>query len=170
MARNRAHQPHRRNTHCMTAIPEGTNLTEEEIQEFREAFNIFDRDGSGSITAKELAIAMRSLGKNPTDEELERMMTEVDVDGNGELDFDEFCDLMSRNKKDVTSHKAIEEAFKVFDKEGKGSIPREYFRHIMTTMGERLTDEEVDEMLDEADADGDGEIDILEFTSMISQS
>jgi len=41
-----------------------------------------------------------------------------------------------------------------------GSIPREYFRHIMTTMGERLTDEEVDEMLDEADADGDGEIDI----------
>ena len=42
-----------------------------------------------------------------------------------------------------------------------GSIPREYFRHIMTTMGERLTDEEVDEMLDEADADGDGEINII---------
>lgn len=45
-----------------------------------------------------------------------------DIPGNGELDFGEFCDLMSRNKKDVTSHKAIEEAFKVFDKDGKGIL------------------------------------------------
>lgn len=148
----------------------GSNLTEEEIEEYRQAFKIFDRDGSGAITAKELAVAMRSLGQNPTDDELERMVREVDIDGNGELDFEEFCDMMSRTKKDVTSYKAIEEAFKVFDKEEKGSISREYFRHIMTTMGERLTDEEVDEMLDEADADGDGEIDITEFTQMISQS
>ena len=65
---------------------------------------------------------------------------------------------MCKTKKDVTSYDAIREAFKVFDKEGKGSIPREEFRHIMTTLGERLTDEEVDEMLDDADADGDGEI------------
>ena len=65
---------------------------------------------------------------------------------------------MCRTKKAETSYDAIREAFKVFDKEGKGSIPREEFRHIMTTLGERLTDEEVDEMLDDADADGDGEI------------
>ncbi|KAH3844309.1 hypothetical protein DPMN_086567 [Dreissena polymorpha] len=42
--------------------------------------------------------------------------------GNQELDFDEFCELMSKTKKDVTSYKAIEEAFKVFDKEGKGRL------------------------------------------------
>ncbi|WAR19961.1 CALM-like protein [Mya arenaria] len=97
-------------------------------------------------------------------------LSEEEVQGNQELDFEEFCELMSKTKKDVTSYKAIEEAFKVFDKDGKGSIPREYFRHIMTTMGERLNDDEVDEMLDEADADGDGEINIQEFTAMISQS
>ncbi|KAH3844321.1 calmodulin-A-like [Dreissena polymorpha] len=146
------------------------NFTEEELAEYKEAFNIFDRDGSGAISNKELGIALRSLGLNPSDDELTRMIHEVDKDGNEELDFDEFCELMSKTKKDVTSYKAIEEAFKVFDKEGKGSIPREYFRHVMTTMGERLTDEEVDEMLDTADADGDGEIDIQEFTSMISQN
>ena len=78
--------------------------------------------------------------------------------GNGELDFEEFIEFMCRTKKVETSYDAIREAFKVFDKEGKGSIPREEFRHIMTTLGERLTDEEVDEMLDDADADGDGEI------------
>ncbi|XP_052769116.1 calmodulin-A-like isoform X2 [Mya arenaria] len=147
-----------------------SKLSEEEVQEYREAFNIFDRDGSGAISIKELEIAMRSLGQNPNEEELERMIKEVDKDGNQELDFEEFCELMSKTKKDVTSYKAIEEAFKVFDKDGKGSIPREYFRHIMTTMGERLNDDEVDEMLDEADADGDGEINIQEFTAMISQS
>ncbi|XP_052769115.1 calmodulin-A-like isoform X1 [Mya arenaria] len=151
-------------------IAEFSKLSEEEVQEYREAFNIFDRDGSGAISIKELEIAMRSLGQNPNEEELERMIKEVDKDGNQELDFEEFCELMSKTKKDVTSYKAIEEAFKVFDKDGKGSIPREYFRHIMTTMGERLNDDEVDEMLDEADADGDGEINIQEFTAMISQS
>ena len=49
--------------------------------EYREAFKIFDRDGSGTITSRELAIAMRSLGQNPSEDQLEKMMTEVDIDG-----------------------------------------------------------------------------------------
>ena len=85
-------------------------------------------------------------------------MIKITLPGNGELDFEEFIEFMCRTKKAETSYDAIREAFKVFDKEGKGSIPREEFRHIMTTLGERLTDEEVDEMLEDADADGDGEI------------
>ena len=52
------------------------------LPEYREAFNIFDRDGSGTITSKELAIAMRSLGQNPSEDQLEKIMQEVDVDGN----------------------------------------------------------------------------------------
>lgn len=156
--------------HTSTRMTALEKLTNQEIAEYREAFNIFDRDGSGTITSKELAIAMRSLGQNPSEDQLEKIMQEVDVDGNGELDFEEFIEFMCRTKKVETSYDAIREAFKVFDKEGKGSIPREEFRHIMTTLGERLTDEEVDEMLDDADADGDGEIQYEEFTQMISQS
>ena len=69
-------------------------LTDEQIEEFREAFNLFDLDGGGSIDAKELGTVMRSLGQNPPDEELQAMIDEVDEDGGGEIEFDEFCTLM----------------------------------------------------------------------------
>ena len=51
------------------------------FSEYKEAFNLFDRDGSGTITSKELSIAMRSLGQNPSEDELESIMKEVDIDG-----------------------------------------------------------------------------------------
>ena len=63
-------------------------LTEEQIAEFKEAFSLFDKDGDGTITTKELGTVMRSLGQNPTEAELQDMINEVDADG-------EFFDLYS---------------------------------------------------------------------------
>ena len=71
-------------------------LTEEQIAEFKEAFSLFDKDGDGTITTKELGTVMRSLGQNPTEAELQDMINEVDADGNGTIDFPEFCTLMVR--------------------------------------------------------------------------
>lgn len=65
-------------------------LTEEQIAEFKEAFSLFDKDGDGTITSKELGTVMRSLGQNPTEAELQDMINEVDADGNGDIDFPEF--------------------------------------------------------------------------------
>lgn len=79
--------------------------------------------------------------------------------GNGEIDFQEFLLMMAKKMNAVDSEQEIREAFKVFDKEGTGSISSAYLRHIMTTMGDRLSDDEVDEMIQEADIDGDGDID-----------
>ena len=62
-------------------------LTEEQIAEFKEAFSLFDKDGDGTITTKELGTVMRSLGQNPTEAELQDMINEVDADGNGTIDF-----------------------------------------------------------------------------------
>ncbi len=62
-------------------------LSREQIQEFQEAFSLFDKDGSGTITTIELGIVMRSLGQDPTEMELQDMVNEVDTDGNGEIDF-----------------------------------------------------------------------------------
>ena len=64
-------------------------LTEEQIAEFKEAFSLFDKDGDGTITTKELGTVMRSLGQNPTEAELQDMINEVDVDGSGTIDFPE---------------------------------------------------------------------------------
>ena len=63
--------------------------TEEQIAEFKEAFSLFDKDGDGTITTKELGTVMRSLGQNPTEAELQDMVNEVDADGNGTIDFPE---------------------------------------------------------------------------------
>merc|ERR1711898_75185 len=142
-------------------------LTDEQIAEFKEAFSLFDKDGDGTITPKELGTVMRSLGQNPTEAELQDMINEVDVDGSGTIDFPEFLNLMARKMKDTDSEEEIKEAFKVFDKDGNGFISAAELRHIMTNLGEKLTDEEVDEMIREADIDGDGQINYDEFVKIM---
>lgn len=143
-------------------------LTEEQIAEFKEAFSLFDKDGDGTITTKELGTVMRSLGQNPTEAELQDMINEVDADGNGTIDFPEFLTMMARKMKDTDSEEEIREAFRVFDKDGNGFISAAELRHVMTNLGEKLTDEEVDEMIREADIDGDGQVNYEEFVTMMT--
>ncbi|KAJ9070105.1 hypothetical protein DSO57_1011720 [Entomophthora muscae] len=142
-------------------------LTEDQVAEFKEAFSLFDRDGDGSITVKELGTVMRSLGQNPTEAELQALITDIDTDGNGMIDFAEFLTLMARNMKSADSEEEIKEAFKVFDKDGNGFISAAELRHVMTNLGEKLSEKEADEMIREADIDGDGQINYDEFVKML---
>ncbi|KAG2288717.1 hypothetical protein Bca52824_048321 [Brassica carinata] len=142
-------------------------LTDDQISEFKEAFSLFDKDGDGCITTKELGTVMRSLGQNPTEAELQDMINEVDADGNGTIDFPEFLNLMARKMKDTDSEEELKEAFRVFDKDQNGFISAAELRHVMTNLGEKLTDEEVDEMVREADVDGDGQINYDEFVKVM---
>jgi len=142
-------------------------ITHEQIAEFKEAFSLFDKDGDGTITTKELSCVMRSLGQNPTEQELLDMINEVDMDGSGSIDFPEFLTLMSRKMHDNETEEEIKEAFRVFDKNGDGFISKSELRHVMMNLGEKLTDEEVDEMVREADVDGDGKIGYEEFVKMM---
>ncbi|KAL0735359.1 hypothetical protein Bca4012_011569 [Brassica carinata] len=155
-------------------------LTDDQISEFKEAFSLFDKDGDGTlspqifnpvvagcITTKELGTVMRSLGQNPTEAELQDMINEVDADGNGTIDFPEFLNLMARKMKDTDSEEELKEAFRVFDKDQNGFISAAELRHVMTNLGEKLTDEEVDEMIREADVDGDGQINYDEFVKVM---
>lgn len=80
------------------------------------------------------------------------------IAGNGTIDFPEFLTMMARKMKDTDSEEEIREAFRVFDKDGNGFISAAELRHVMTNLGEKLTDEEVDEMIREADIDGDGQV------------
>ncbi|XP_012440358.1 calmodulin [Gossypium raimondii] len=142
-------------------------LTDEQIAEFKEAFSLFDKDGDGCITTKELGTVMRSLGQNPTEAELQGMINEVGADQNGTIDFPEFLNLIARKMKDTESEEELKEAFKVFDKDQNGFISATDLRHAMTNLGEILTDEEVDEMIHEADTDGDGQVNYEEFVRMM---
>lgn len=155
-------------TSC-TSQASAEGLTEEQINEFKEAFSLFDKDGDGCITSKELGTVMRSLGQNPTEAELKDMINEVDADGNGTIDFSEFLSMMVKKMKDADSEDEIKEAFRVFDKDGNGFISAAELRHVMTNLGEKLTDDEVDEMIREADIDGDGQINYQEFVKMMQK-
>ncbi|CAD6570538.1 MAG: N-terminal acetyltransferase A complex catalytic subunit ard1 [Tremellales sp. Tagirdzhanova-0007] len=110
---------------------------------------------------------MRSLGQNPTQAELEDMINEVDADGNNSIDFAEFMTLMARKMHDTDSEEEIREAFKVFDKNNDGHISAAELKHVMTNLGEKLSDAEISEMIREADKDGDGMIDYNEFVTMM---
>ncbi|KAJ3933048.1 MAG: hypothetical protein NXY57DRAFT_1037902 [Lentinula lateritia] len=149
-----------------TKIEHLSSRISEQISEFKEAFSLFDKDGDGTITTKELGTVMRSLGQNPTEAELQEMVNEVDVNGDGTIDFPEFLSMMARKMKDIDSEEEIKEAFRVFDKDGNGFISAAELRHVMTNLGEKLTEEEVDEMMREADQDGNGTIDYNEFVNV----
>lgn len=143
------------------------NLTEEQIAEFKEAFQIFDKDGSGNITTKELGTVMRSLGQNPSEEELKKMIDEVDYNRDGTVDFKEFLGLMARQMKECEAVDELIEAFKVFDRDGNGVITSHELRYVMMNAGEKLTQEEIDDIIREADINNNGNIDYEDFVRMM---
>ena len=124
---------------------------------------------AGTITTTELGTVMRSLGQSPTEEELQEMVNEVDADGSGAIDFQEFLTLLARQMREASGadEEELREAFRVFDQDQNGFISRDELRHVLQNLGERLSDEELAEMLREADVDGDGQINYTEFAKVM---
>ncbi|KAJ1385137.1 EF-Hand 1, calcium-binding site [Sesbania bispinosa] len=142
-------------------------LREEQIGEFLEAFCLFDKDGDGCITIEELGSAIRSVDENPTLEELQIMMNEVDTDGNGTIEFEEFLNLMATKMKETEAEEELKEAFRVFDKDQDGYISPSELRSVLRSIGEKVTEEELEQMIKEADLDGDGLLDYEDFVRMM---
>lgn len=142
-----------------------SKLTDSELDCLKEAFSLFDADHDGEITVYELGRVMRNHGLNPTDEELEDMIRNVDKNSNGAIDFNEFIEMMLR--RDAKVEEDVMHAFRVFDRDGDGYISVEELRLTMNNLGEPLTDHEVRSMIEEADLDGDGRINFQEFARLM---
>ena len=112
---------------------------------------------------------MRSLGQNPSDSELSDMINEVDIDQSGAIDFDEFLRMMSTSLRPSDVEHETRAAFEVFDKDGSGTISADELRAVMKSLGEDLTDAEIDEMVKEADRDGNGTIDCEYLSFLFSE-
>ena len=142
-------------------------LTEQQLEEFREVFNLFDKDGGGTISASELGTVMRTLGQNPSELEVETMIREVDKDGNGEIDFEEFCKLMVRQMEQNEPAEELVEVFRLFDKDNNGQIDWYDLGVAFKSIGEKVPDEDLKEMIEEHDHDGDKALNFNEFVRMM---
>ncbi|XP_067134715.1 calmodulin-like [Centruroides vittatus] len=143
-------------------------LTEEQISEFREAFSLFDKEGNGTITGKELGTLMRSLGQNPTEAQLKAMIQDLRNSGRDQIDFPLFLELMAKQMREAISEQEIRDAFKIFDQNNTGYIKVAELRHALTNLGEKLTDEEMDELLRDVEIDNQGRIKYQEFVDMVT--
>jgi len=141
-------------------------LASTDLECLKEAFALFDRDRDGEINTEELGKVMRTHGFNPTEEDLKDMIRNVDTNSNGAIDFNEFIEMMVKRGNNVEED--VAHAFKVFDRDGDGLITAEELRLTMNNLGEPITEEEVKAMIAEADIDGDGNINFVEFKSLIA--
>ena len=141
-------------------------ISEEALCEFKEAFEIFDKDGSGTITVEELRQVITNMGQNCTLADAKKMIAEVDTDNNETIELEEFIQMMTRKKGDPKDE--LYEAFKTFDKNGDGKISHSELKTVMKNMGNEMDDNEIDQMIQAADIDGDNEISFEEFKKMMT--
>merc|ERR1712038_1191368 len=128
---------------------------------------MFDFKDQGFLSADDLDDILRGMGFRPSKEELE----EIDEDGSGEIEFEEFCQLCAKflieEPDEETMKHELKEAFRVYDKEANGFITTDTLREIISELDTRLTKEDLDGIIEEIDEDGSGTMDFDEFCAMI---
>jgi centrin-1 len=144
-------------------------LTEEHIDELREAFSLFDTEKRGVIDARELKAAMRALGFEVTKEQVRRMLAEIGRDPGASIAFDDFQDLLSSRMQTKGSREDVMKIFRLFDEDNLGKITFKALKRVAQELGENLSDAEMAEMIEEADRDGDGALSFDEFYRVMSR-
>lgn len=145
------------------------NLTAAELSEFREIFNLVDKDGGGSITKEELSDLMDTLRIPSKPEEIELMISEIDKDKSGSIDFNEFVTVMSRKVNTNYTADQVKAAFKVFEGQcPTGHVKADALVRALTTYGsEKLTEEQAQELVAQLEINDDGLINYVDYISMM---
>merc|ERR1712079_212035 len=128
-------------TSTTTAAMAAESLDQLLNAEFKEAFDEFDKDGSGSISTKELLGVMRSMGQNPTEDELLELVMEIDLNGDGTIDFPEFLEMMKHKAGEADQMEDLREAFRIFDQDRDGFIDIGELKKVTMMLGTMLSKE-----------------------------
>jgi len=143
-------------------------LTNEQVAEYKEVFMLFDKDEDGVLSFPELSVVMKSLGQRPSDEELLKMVQDVSEDPvYHTIEFNEFLQLLSKQQRSGTTRDSLTDAFSIFDKDDDGYIPVHEMREILQSLGDKMTDKELDEMMKAASSDREGFINYDEFVTVL---
>ncbi|CAF2343252.1 unnamed protein product [Rotaria sp. Silwood2] len=146
-----------------------TEVGQEQIDQIRDAFAVFDKEMTGSITTEQFSKVLEDLGYNVPESELTTFINQLDIDKSGTIEFEEYLSFMlTFIKKNVTTEDNLKDAFNLFDQNDDGFIETKDLREIMTNLGEKITDEDIDEMIREADIDKDFKVNFYEFQRIMS--
>lgn len=97
------------------------------------------------------------------------MISDLDADGSGAIDFDEFLDMMTARMSDKDTRDDINKVFRLFDDDKTGFITVKNLRRVAKELGETMTDEELMEMIERADSDGDGQVTPEDFYNIMTK-
>ncbi|XP_002514520.3 probable calcium-binding protein CML16 [Ricinus communis] len=147
-------------------------LQPDQLKQLKDIFMRFDMDSDGSLTQLELAALLRSLGLKPTGDQLQILLSNMDANGNGYVEFDELVHaiLPDMNEDVLINQEQLLEVFRSFDRDGNGYITAAELAGSMAKMGHPLTYKELSEMMREADTNGDGVISLNEFANIMAKS
>ncbi|KAI8434750.1 hypothetical protein MSG28_003271 [Choristoneura fumiferana] len=137
-------------------------LNKDQLAILKKAFEAFDHEKKGCIGTVMVGTIFGMLGLGVTDETLKEIIEEVDEDGSGELEFDEFVTLAAKfmvEEDAEAMQQELKEAFRLYDKEGNGYITTGVLREILRELDDKISAEELDMMIEEIDSDGSGTVD-----------
>jgi len=140
----------------------------ERFPERFEGFNLFDLDDKGYIESKDLGAALMAVGYLPRENDLVTVCQHLNIEKNTPVCFKLFVSVLAHQMISC-SDLQIKEAFRIFDKEGRGTIDSKELKHIMRVLGVQTDEDQIDDMIREVDVDGDGDIDFQEFVMMIKK-
>mmetsp|Transcript_113972 Transcript_113972/g.300908 ORF Transcript_113972/g.300908 Transcript_113972/m.300908 type:complete len:182 (-) Transcript_113972:76-621(-) len=145
-------------------------VTKEQRQEIKEAFDIFDSERTGRMDYHELKVAVRAMGFEIKKAEALDLMARYDREESGYIGYDAFEEIMAARYAAQDPMDEIKKAFELFDEDKRGKISFKNLKRITRDLGEKLTDDELRGMIDEFDADQDGEINEDEFIAIMQQT
>jgi centrin-3 len=131
-------------------------LTDDQKAEIREAFDLFDSNKTGYLDYRELKVSMRALGFDVKKVEVVDLMKRYDRNDTGQIGWDDYYEILAEKYLNRDPIEEIIKAFKLFDDEGTGRITLKNLRRVARELGENLSDDELQAMIDEFDRDGDG--------------
>lgn len=146
---------------------EKPGLTEEEIEAICDAFNWFDTEGTGMLDTNELRAAMLSLNFDTKSPSVFHIVCEIDKKYSGPIDFETFLDEITFQLGDRESRDGIQKIFALFDDDQTNSISFKNLKRVANEIGETMTDEELREMIERADSNGDGELSFEDFYNVM---
>ena len=149
---------------------ERPGVSTDEVQEVKDAFDLFDTDSSGAVSVQELIDAMTSLGLEQKNQAVFDMIKEIDTDGSGELEFAEFLDMMCARLTNKTPRSEIEKVFKLFDNDRTGEISLDNLKRVANDLGEEVSNEELQEMVQRNDIDKDGAWSLDDFYNVMTSN